>query len=78
MEEKDNVLTLQRGQFLDSGGSRVAYVLDEDNVAHRRSIQVGARSLSAVEIVSGLKAGDRIIISDTEEYETMNRFSLKE
>jgi HlyD family secretion protein len=68
MEEKENVLTLQRGQFLDSGGSRVAYVLDEDNVAYRRSIQVGARSLAAVEIIDGLKEGEKVVISSIDQF----------
>ena len=68
MEEKENVLTLQRGQFLDSGGSRIAYVLDDDNVAHRRSIQIGARSLSAVEIVNGLDEGETVVISSIDQF----------
>jgi HlyD family secretion protein len=68
MEEKKDVLTLPRGQFLDSGGSRVAYVLDEDNVAHRRSIAVGARSLAAVEVISGLDAGEVVVISSIDQF----------
>jgi HlyD family secretion protein len=68
MEEKTDVLTLQRGQFLDSGGSRVAYVLDDDNVAHRRSIEVGARSLAAVEIVNGLSEGEVVVISSIDQF----------
>ena len=68
MEEKKNVLTLQRGQFLDSGGSRIAYVLDDDNVAHRRSIEVGARSLAAVEIIDGLSEGELVVISSIDQF----------
>jgi len=68
MEEKSDVLTLQRGQFLDSGGSRVAYVLDEDNIAHRRSIEIGARSLAAVEIVKGLVEGELVVISSIDPF----------
>jgi len=68
MEQKNAVLTLQRGQFLDSGGSRVAYVLDENNVAHRRSIEVGARSLAAVEIVKGLAEGELVVISSIDPF----------
>ena len=68
MEEKNDVLTLQRGQFLDSGGSRIAYVLDDDNVAHRRSIEVGARSLAAVEIVKGLNEGEVVVISSIDQF----------
>jgi HlyD family secretion protein len=68
MEEKKNVLTLQRGQFLDSGGSRIAYVLDDDNVARRRSIEIGARSLAAVEIVKGLNEGEIVVISSIDQF----------
>ena len=68
MEEKNNVLTLQRGQFLDSGGSRVAYVLNDENVAYRRSIEVGARSLAAVEIIDGLKEGEVVVISSIDQF----------
>jgi len=68
MEEKNDVLTLQRGQFLDSGGSRIAYVLDNDDVARRRSIEIGARSLAAVEIVHGLNEGEVVVISSIDQF----------
>jgi HlyD family secretion protein len=68
MEEKHAVLTLPRGQFLDSGGGRVAYVLGEDRVARRRSIEIGARSLSEVEVAGGLEAGELVIISSIDAF----------
>ena len=68
MEKKTDVLTLQRGQFLDSGGSRIAYVLNDDNVAHRRSIEIGARSLAAVEIITGLDEGEVVVISSIDQF----------
>jgi HlyD family secretion protein len=68
LEERPNVLMLQRGQFLESGGGRVAYVLNDDGIAIRRQIEIGARSLSAVEILSGLNAGDKVIISSIDQF----------
>lgn len=68
IEEKPGVLTLQRGQFLESGGGRVAYVLDGEGLAIRRSIVVGARSLGAIEIQDGLVEGDRVVISSIEQF----------
>jgi len=68
LEERPGVLMLQRGQFLESGGGRVAYVLDSKGLAVRRPISIGARSLAAVEIASGLAEGDRVIISGTEQF----------
>ena len=68
LEERPGVLTLSRGQFLDSGGGRVAYVLTDNGLAERRSIDIGARSLGAVEILAGLNEGDRVVISSIEPF----------
>ncbi len=53
IEEKPNVLMLPRGPFVEDQGGRSAYVMD-GSVAVRRPIQIGATSVSAVEILSGL------------------------
>ncbi|HNP35547.1 MAG TPA: efflux RND transporter periplasmic adaptor subunit [Woeseiaceae bacterium] len=63
LDEHPDVLMVQRGQFLDTGGGRIAYVVGDDGMAVRRPIEIGARSLAAVEITGGLEAGDRIIVS---------------
>ena len=68
IENKPMVLTLQRGQFLESGGGRVAYVLDGDGSALRRDIATGARSLAEIEITRGLAEGDQVIISSVEPF----------
>jgi len=68
LESRDNVLKVRRGQFVDSGGGRIAYVVD-GNLAHRRNIEVGAASVGEVEILSGLAEGQTIIISDLGQFE---------
>lgn len=68
LAEHADVLMVQRGQFLDSGGGRLAYVVSEDRVAERRRIETGARSLGAVEIVAGLDPGETIVISNLDPF----------
>ncbi|MCZ6643867.1 MAG: efflux RND transporter periplasmic adaptor subunit [Gammaproteobacteria bacterium] len=68
LESKDDVLMVPRGQFLQSGGGRIAYRVEND-LAHRLAIEVGARSLNTVEILSGLQAGDTIVISSIDTFE---------
>ena len=68
MEERPDVLMVQRGQFLESGGGRIAYVLDGNGLAIRQTIDLGARSLGAVEISGGLNEGDRIVISSIDQF----------
>lgn len=64
LERKPNVLKAPRGPFVESGGGRTAYVV-EDGIATKREIQVGSMSVSEVEIVSGLREGDQLVVSDT-------------
>lgn len=68
METRDGVLTVRRGPFLESGSGRMAYKVDGD-IAWRVPIQVGSTSVNEVEIVDGLKQGDRIVISSTDAFE---------
>jgi HlyD family secretion protein len=68
LERKSNVLKAPRGPFVEAGGGRTAYVI-EDGVATKREIQVGSMSVSEVEIVRGLAEGDQIVVSDTSQFE---------
>ena len=69
LREIPDVLVVPRGQFLSSGGGRIAYVIDDKSIARRTSIQTGAQGSSSIEITQGLSAGDRIILSNTESFQ---------
>ncbi|MEP4892048.1 MAG: efflux RND transporter periplasmic adaptor subunit [Aliiglaciecola sp.] len=75
MESKADVLMVQRGQFLDSGSGRIAYLV-KDGMAEKTTITTGIRSLSNVEIMQGLDAGDTIIISGTEQFNGAQRILI--
>jgi HlyD family secretion protein len=77
IDEKPNVLMLPRGSFVESEGGRYAYVL-RDGVAVRTPIKLGATSVSSVEILSGLKQGDKVVISGTETFENAARVSVNQ
>ena len=68
MERRTNVLKVQRGPFLEAGAGRQAYVVD-GGVAVQRSIEIGATSISEIEIRGGLEEGDRVVVSDTSSFE---------
>ena len=62
LETRPDVRLVARGNFLQSGGGGVAYVVIDD-LAVRRSITTGSTSVSQVEIVDGLNEGDVIVVS---------------
>ena len=68
LERKTGVLKVPRGPFVEAGGGRHAYVV-EDGVATKREIQTGSMSVSEVEIARGLREGEEIVISDTSLFE---------
>ena len=75
IEERPNVLTLPRGPFVESEGGRHAYVV-RDGIAVRTPVQLGATSISAVEILSGLKPGDKVVIAGTDTFNNATRVSI--
>lgn len=75
IEERPNVLMLPRGPFVESEGGRFAYKVD-DGIAVRTPIQLGATSISAVEILSGLKPGDKVVIAGTDTFNNAARVSI--
>ncbi|WP_444921108.1 efflux RND transporter periplasmic adaptor subunit [Microbulbifer sp. CnH-101-G] len=78
LENRNDVLLVKRGGFLDQSGGRYAFRLNDQQQAERVGIQIGALGLKQVEIVSGLQEGDQIIISASEELERAQLVALKE
>lgn len=70
-------LVLENGSFYDDSGGQWAFVLDADGTtAYRRSIRLGRRNLEQVEVLQGLSAGDRVIVSTYDGWKDANRIQL--
>lgn len=71
-------LILPAGAFLDRSGGAYAFVLAPDGRhAIRRPIKLGRRNSEQVEILAGLQAGERVITSDYQGFERVDRIDLK-
>ena len=68
MGTQRNVLQVERGPFVEQGGGHYAYVM-QDDVAVRRPVQLGVSSLTAVEVLTGLTEGDRVVISGSDVFD---------
>jgi HlyD family secretion protein len=70
-------LILPAGAFLErSGGDWVMVVDPSGRFAERRRVRIGGRNAEQVEIVSGLRSGDRVITSDYTGFEKIDRVNL--
>jgi len=62
LDERNNVLKFERGSFIDDT-TRALYVV-RGSKALRVPVALGAASVSEIEVLRGLAAGDEVIISD--------------
>lgn len=77
IEEKPDVLMLARGPFVENHGGRQAWVLDGSE-AVRRPIRLGATAVAAVEVLDGLKPGDRVVIAGSDLFEDAERIRVND
>ena len=75
IEEKKDVLKVERGPWLETGGGNVAYVM-VDGVAERRTVKTGAVSLDAVEILAGAAVGEQIVVAGTDAFGDAQRVKI--
>ena len=62
LDQRDNVLKFERGSFIEEA-TRAVYVVHGAH-AQRVPVQLGAASVSEIEVVRGLSPGDQVVISD--------------
>lgn len=74
---KSDVLRVPNGSFYKGEGKYQVFVFDSENRAVRRTVHAGDCNRDYVEILDGLQPGDKIIVSDTEQYNTKNKLNIK-
>jgi HlyD family secretion protein len=68
---------LPAGPFLEASGGAWVFVVDPDgSSAARRTVKLGRRTSESVEVVEGLKPGERVITSDYTGLDRIDRILL--
>jgi HlyD family secretion protein len=75
LDHRERVLRVARGSFVEEGGGHWAFVT-QGNIAAKRPIRLGAQSLTQVEVLDGLKAGDEIVIAGSGVFKGADRVQL--
>jgi HlyD family secretion protein len=75
LDKRDDALTVARGSFVDESGGRYAYVV-RDGIAVKTPVRLGVSSIDKVEILDGLKVGDRVVISGTSNFNDAPRVAI--
>jgi HlyD family secretion protein len=77
LDQRDKVLSVARGSFIEESGGRYVYVL-QDGQALKRAIRLGAQSLAKVEVLEGLKPGERVVISGSDAFKGAERVNISQ
>jgi multidrug efflux pump subunit AcrA (membrane-fusion protein) len=78
VERKDDALFVNRPSLAQSHSRTTVYVLDADgDVAVRTTVEFGRASTRHIEVLAGLKEGDRIIVSDPSAWESHERIRIR-
>jgi HlyD family secretion protein len=77
LERLDDVLFVQRPAFGQEKSTITLFKLDPDGQnATRTQVTLGRSSVTTIEIISGLQVGDRVILSDTSQWDNVDRIRL--
>lgn len=78
LERLDNVVYVGRPAFGQENSTVGIFKIEPDGVyASRTQVKLGRSSVNTIEIVSGLQPGDRVILSDTSQWDAHDRIKLK-
>ncbi len=78
LERLNDVLYTGRPAFGQEQSVIGLFKIDPDGAyATRTQVKLGRSSVSTVEVLSGLKVGDRVILSDMSQYDAFERVRLK-
>jgi HlyD family secretion protein len=78
LERLNDVLYMGRPAFGQEQSTVGLFKIDQDgSYAARTQVKLGKSSVNTVEVLSGLKVGDRVILSDMSQYDGFDRIRLK-
>jgi RND family efflux transporter MFP subunit len=63
VEEKQETLLVPRAALTEIAGQEIVYVVNDDNSVEQRAVTAGLEEDGRVEILSGLTAGEQVVIA---------------
>ncbi|WP_333661088.1 efflux RND transporter periplasmic adaptor subunit [Chishuiella changwenlii] len=76
LSEKEKKLVIPKGSFYSTTQGKWIFVVNDDK-ATRRKIELGRENPAYYEINSGLKSGEKVIISNYEDYKDVQELAIK-
>ncbi len=75
---KEDVMRVANASYYVGRGEYDLFVRDGEGQLVKRKVQLGDSNFEYVEVVSGLKPGDQVVVSDMSQYKNKNKLKLKD
>ncbi|MNY32790.1 multidrug efflux system subunit MdtA [compost metagenome] len=73
---KENTVRIKNGAAFNGSEEQKVFVLEGDNAVSRK-VKIGESNSDYVEILSGIKAGDRVITSEMQDFIHLSKIKIK-
>lgn len=77
IERLVNVLYMARPSSGQENGTVSVFSVDGDGIASRRQVKLGKGSVRHIQVVEGLRQGERVILSDMSAWDQVDRLQIK-
>lgn len=76
LSNNSKALLVDKGQFYNNTNGQWVFVLNNNNVAVKRSIKIGRENPYYYEVLEGLYEGDKIITSSYDDFEDVEEINI--
>ena len=73
---RDDVLRLPNGSFYNGPGEYTLFVFTSEGIVEPRTVRLGQCNYNHIEVLDGLRAGDRVVVSDMSKWKGRNRIKV--
>ena len=74
---KEDVMRIANASYYMGRGDYELFVLNGDNEIVKRKVKLGDSNFEFVEVIEGLKAGDKVVVSDMSDFKNKGKLKLK-
>lgn len=62
VDRKENTVSVPLNAVLEKGGDKFVYIIDANNVAHKKAVETGIKNDEYIEIIKGVQNGEKLVV----------------
>lgn len=63
VDRKENTVSVPLNAVIEKGGEKFVYIVDDNNIAHKKTVETGIWNDESIEITRGVANGDKVVVT---------------